>query len=126
MLKKILTFFGAAQVQYTQSMQYISIASNVMLALTFWATAGLAMIGHWFPWMGAKEFLGCAAIGLISVMLFDKFILYKYRQDYLNRRAWDAKNPAKDAITQIIEDVSVLKKDIEKIKQALGVKDNAD
>lgn len=124
MRKRILPFLGAVQVQYTNAMMYVSVGSVTMAALTFWAVAGTSILGSVFPWMGAREFLGLVAIGLICVMILDRKVMYRHRLSFLNNQAYNANvNPAKDNLLQIIDDVAALKSDIEKIKTALGIID---
>ena len=124
MRKRILPFFGAAMVLYSNSMIYVSVFSVVMAALTFWSVAGMSIIGSVFPWMGAREFLGVAAVGLICIMIFDRKVLYRHRLSYLNAQSYGAPtNPSKDNLLQIIADVGALQKDMEKIKKALGIEE---
>ena len=117
MRKRILSFLGAVQVQYSNSMTYVSVASVTMMALTFWATAGMSIIGSVFPWMGAREFLGFVALGLICVMVFDRFVMYPHRQAFLNKQSYRYENPA-------VEDLHKLLSDMKKIKKALGIEED--
>ena len=125
MRKRILPFLGAVQVQYANSMTYVSIASVTMMALTFWGVAGTSILGSVFPWMGAREFLALVAVGLVCVMIFDRKVMYRHRLSFLNEQAYRAdRNPAKDNLLEIIEEQKALKSDIAKIKKALGVEDD--
>ena len=125
MRKRILPFLGAVQVQYANSMTYVSIASVTMMALTFWGVAGTSILGSVFPWMGAREFLGLVAVGLICVMIFDRKVMFRHRLSHLNEQAYKAdRNPAKDNLLEIIAEQKALNSDMAKIKKALGVEDD--
>ena len=115
-MKKIMPFLGAVQVQFTNSMMYISVANIVMMGLTFWSTAGVSLAADVFPWMGPKEFMGFAALGLACVMIFDRVVMYRHRQAFLNEQSYKYKNPA-------VADLKKLLADLALVKRHLGISD---
>jgi len=116
-----MPFVGAAQVQVTNSLFYLTIANSAMLVLTYWSTAGVSIAATYVPWMGLPEFVAIGFVGFLFLMLFDLTVMYPHRQAFLNKRAYVYRNPAVEDLQTLKADTVKLKADMVLIKQALGI-----
>lgn len=104
-------WLGAVQVQITSTFFYVSVVNTILLAITFWYTAGYR-IQRFVPWANIWIFLGSAIVLFLIVMIIDfKFIL-PARQAFQNEQACKHENPAMDSLNRIEADLKLIKKEM--------------
>jgi hypothetical protein len=113
---KIPAWIGGLQVQFGNSLAYLTIVNTFMLGMTFWYTAGYQIASTYAPWANLWLFLSVCAVVAALVMVFDYTVMYPARQSFINSQACKHNNPWMDEILE-------QKKDIAKIKIKLGIED---
>lgn len=107
-------WLGAMQVQLASIYQYINPGNTLMIAITFWYSAGSHMANRYASWFSMELFLaaGLALVGL--VMYLDYKLVLPSRQRFLNEQACKHENPA-------MVELRAIREDIQKIKTKLGI-----
>jgi len=107
---KMPSWFGAIQVQLTNSFFYISLINTVMLSVTLWAATGPS-IQRVCPWASYWLFILIGIIIVITIMLLDYKFMYPTRQAFLNEQACKHTNPAMELLI-------VMDKKLDEIKES--------
>lgn len=115
---KLPSWVGALWVQYMHSLSYISVINFGMLSVTLWGIAGVSIKGV-VPWASYWLFLGFVICIIMMAMFLDYTLMYKTRQEYLNRQAVKHTNPA---YLEIMEQSKRLKR----IEKKLGIEEELD
>ena len=104
------SWLGALQVQASNIGYYTVWYSNIMLATTFWYTAGYEIAQEYIPWLSFWKFVLITGSSLAMLLLLDYKFLYPLRQAFQNAQACKHENPAMDALRDIQKRLTVIEK----------------
>ena len=104
---KIPSWFGAIQVQLTNSFFYISLINTAMISVTLWAATGPS-VQRVIPWASYWLFLLIGFIVVITIMLLDYKFMYPTRSAFLNIQSCKHTNPAMEELLKISERLTAI------------------
>ena len=118
------TWIGAIFVQLQMSLLYVGIANIFMLAITMWYTAGHQIAEKYVPFITTPwQVIIILVIGWSVVIYYDYKFIIPAKQRYLNQQAAKHKNIVLELLEKMDKDNNVMRADIAKIKETLGIKD---
>lgn len=108
------SWWGALQVQMTNSFFYLSLYNTMALTITVWYTAGHEIAQKYAPWFNFWLFLAFGFVGWCLLMFVDYKFLLPARTGFINLQSCKHQNPAMEALER-------LEADVLKIKQRLAI-----
>lgn len=120
---KIPFWMGAVQVQFTNSLIYVSVYNTIALSLTFWYAAGYQMAQEYAPWFSLWLYLTVLVACFAVTLFIDYKFMFPARIKYVNEQTCRHENPAMDKLREIENQLDRQHQDIQKIKRTLGVKE---
>jgi uncharacterized membrane protein len=112
--RRTFQWLGALQVQMANASYYTVWYSNVMLALTFWYTAGYQISQQYAPWLNFWIFMVLMAASIFVFMALDYLYIFPSRIAFTNRQAYKHDNEAMDILKRVEADMI-------RVKNKLGV-----
>jgi len=104
------------------TMFWMSLVNFLMMAVTTYTVTREYTISI-FPWFSIWIFLSILGLIIATVMVFEYKLVYPSRVAFRNQQEYAHDSPIKEDLDQIKETQEHLRRDLEAIKEKLGIKE---